>query len=223
MLSVGILVVLVAKHRHLFSCDVVQYLTHKSVTALVGRVAADYIRPAVFRLCEDLYRAVRIFHPSDIADVDPVVVLRILEETTAQPLLLLDDCQPCRNCFGIEYRLAGNAPLSQTVDHVVVLIRVFEGFQCLDLFFRQKAVILVGAFMNGCPGVFSVKKPLFQPVGNGNGVEGDDHLQVEREVRTQTDVQLVKIALLQLRGFFDPYHRDVEDGLQFLRIVQAGK
>ena len=68
-----------------------------------------------------------------------------------------------------------------------------------------------------------VEEPLFQPVGDGDGVEGQDHLQVVREVRAQADVQLVEVAFLQFGRLLDPDARDVVDGFQLLHVVQAGE
>ena len=68
-----------------------------------------------------------------------------------------------------------------------------------------------------------VKEAALQPVHDADGVEGDDDLQIIRELRAQSDVQLVEVALQHLAGLFNPDARDVVDGFQLFHIVEASE
>ena len=71
------------------------------------------------------------------------------------------------------------------------------------------------------PLVRHIEEPLFQPVRDRDGVEGQDHLQVVGKDRPQADVQLVEVSFLQLRRLLDPDPGDVVDGFQLFYIVQT--
>ena len=71
------------------------------------------------------------------------------------------------------------------------------------------------------PRVRHIEEPLFQPVSDRDGVEGQDHLQVVGKDRPQADVQLVEVAFLQLRRLLNPDPGDVVDGFQLFYIVQT--
>ena len=131
--------------------------------------------------------------------------------------------QPLPHRLAVEHGLARHPPLPQAIDHVVVLVGLLEALQGGHRLGGEKAVIFIGALVHRGPGVFPVEKPLFQPVGDADGVEGEDHLEILVEIRSQTDVQLVEVPLLQLGGLLNPDAGDVEDGFQLLHIVQPGK
>lgn len=73
------------------------------------------------------------------------------------------------------------------------------------------------------PLVRHIEEPLFQPVRDRDGVEGQDHLQVVGKDRPQADVQLVEVSFLQLRRLLDPDPGDVVDGFQLFHVIQAGE
>ena len=77
--------------------------------------------------------------------------------------------------------------------------------------------------MHRGPWVALVKEPLFQPVGDGDGVKGKDDLQVIRGFRSQPDVQLIEVPFQQFGRFLNPDPGDVIDGFELFHVVQPGK
>ena len=143
----------------------------------------------------------------------------------AAPRLLrpLDDEQPLAHLFRVEHRLARHAPLSEAIDLVVVLVRLFEGLERRDGLRRQKAVVEIRALVHRRARVVVVEESLLEPVRDADRVKGQDHLQVVGEVRSQSNVQLIEVLLLQLACFLDPDARDVVNGLELFRVVESGE
>ena len=219
--GIGVLVVLVAQHRHLLAGHVVQHLAHKPVAAVSGGVSAHHIGPPRRRRPVDLDGAARLLGPADVPDVYAVLCHVVLEQALRRRRP--DPLQPLGHRLCVEHGFARHAPLPQTVDHVVILVRLLEGLQGLDGLLGQETVVLVGALMQPCPRVRLIEEPLFQPVCDADGVERYQDLQVVGEDRPQADVQLVEVSLLQFGRLLDPDARDVVDGFQLLHVVQAGE
>ena len=209
------------ERRRAVSCDVVYYSRCVKVASFAFRVAADDIRPPRCRLFVDRHRAVRIVHPRPALEVYAVFLDDIFEVAAPRLLRPLDDEQPLAHLFRVEHRLARHAPLTETIDLVVVLVRLFEGFERRDGLRRQKAVVEIRALVHRRARVLAVEKSLLEPVRDRNGIERQDHLQVIGEVCAQSDVQLVEVSLLQLARFLDPDARDVVDRLELFHVVEA--
>ena len=156
-----------------------------------------------------------------LADVDIVGGERVGKEAALAPALLFDVGEPLGDRLAVEYRLAGHAPLAEAVDHVVILVRLAEGFERDARLRREEAVVLVGALVDRRARVLRVEEPLFEPMRDRDRVEGQDHLEVEGELRAESDVELVEVSLLQLARLLDPDARDIEDGFELLYVVET--
>ena len=220
---IRVLVVLVAQRADLLARDVVEHLPDKIIASVARRVAADDIGPPRYRLFVDRHRAVRIAHPRPALEVYAVLLDDVFEVAAPRLLRPLDDEQPLAHLLRVEHRLARHTPLSEAIDLVVVLVRLFEGFERRDGLRRQKAVVEIRALVHRRARVLAVEKPLFQPMCDADRVERQDHLQVIGEVCSQSNVQLVEVLLFQLACFLDPYPRDVVDRLELFRVVESGE
>ena len=210
-----------AQRADLLARDVVEHLPDEIIAAVARRVAADDIRPAGDDIFIDRHRAVRIVHPRPALEVYAVFLDDVFEVAAPRVLRSLDDEQPLAHLFRVEHRLARHAPLAEAIDLVVVLVRLFEGFERRNGLRRQKAVVEIRALVHRRARVLAVEKPLLEPVRDRNGIERQDHLQVIGEVCAQSDVQLVKVPLLQLARFLDPDARNVVDRLELFHVVEA--
>ena len=208
-----------AEDGHLLPGAVVQHLGHKAVRAVPGGVAADDIGHARLRRPVDLDKSPRIVHPPDPGYRPAVIVIRKIPHPHRLDVLQ----QPGGHGLGVKHGLAGNAPLAQAVDHVVILVGVAERLQRPHRLLGEKAVVPVCGLVHRGPGVAPVKEPPLEPVGNGDGVEGEDHLEVVGTLCPQADVELVKVGLQQLRRLLNPYPGDVVDGFELFHVVQSGK
>ena len=156
-----------------------------------------------------------------LADVDIVRRECVGEIAALAPALLFNVGEPLGDRLAVEYRLSGHAPLSEAVDHVVILVRLAEGFERDARLWREEAVVLVGALVDRRARILRVEEPLFQPMRDRDRVEGQDHLEVEGELRAESDVELVEVPLLQLARLLDPDACDVKDGFELLHVVEA--
>ena len=219
MFCVKVLVELMPQHAHLHARPVVDDLPDEAVAAVSRRVPADDVWHAVLRLLIDADEAVVVVLPADVRKMDAVVL--ILE--VARPDRLNVVQQPPSRFFRVEYAPARHAPHAEAVDGVVVFVGLLESLQRLDVLFIKKPIVLVGALVRQRAVVSRIKESLFEPMRDADGVERQDDLLVVRRLATQSDVQLVEVALQQLACLLNPDACDVEDGLQLLHVVQPAE
>ena len=201
-----------AEYRHLLPGDIVQHLGQEEVTPFTAGVSADDVGLSFFRLPVDGHRAAAVL-PPDLGHI--VAVL------PAPPLhRLRQAAQPFRDRLPVEDRLARHAPFPQAIDLVIIGVRVLESLQGPHRLRRQEAVVLVGAAVGGGPWVRRIEKAPLEPVGDADGVEGEDDLEVVGEPGAEADVQLIEVRLRDLAGLLHPDAGDVVDGLQLFHVVQ---
>ena len=208
------------QHRILHPARVVNDVRRESVRAVTRRITADDVRISLSRMSVNAdQRIAVIVHPFDVVDAD--VVFRVYKITARHRLRYR--LQPFGYGLCREYRPTENAPFSEAVDHVVILVCLAEVLQRFDVLLRQEPVILVGRSVCCRTRIRTVKESFLQPMRDRDRIEGDNDLMVVRTLVTQTDVELVEVKLGDLRCFFDPDHRDSVNRFQLFNVIKSRK